>query len=389
MNTSQTTAFPPEKGTFSSKILLLILLVIGFPTISCKKNQDFTVKDKAELLEVLQDEMDKQKMTSLSFAVVKNGNLVVSDGLGYANESSKIQATAETRYLIASISKTITAVALMQLYEQQLFDLDDDINAFLPYSVRNPDFPNTPITFRMLLSHHSSISDNHQNTVDLYCYGSDCSMTLETYFEEIFTPSGQYYSDDNFGTREPGTREDYSNVGLALVGYLVERIANQPFDEYCKANIFQPLGMNKTEWRLANTPLSELAIPYSQDLTGGKTHYTFPDYPNGGLRTTVTDLSKFLRAIIQGGTFQGTQILTSSTINLMETEQFGSQEQCLTFYYTTLNGTDYLGHSGGEMGVTTEMLWDMETGIGAIAFNNDDDTNLENVMLYLLEYGKR
>ena len=145
--------------------------------------------------------------------------------------------------------------------------------------------------------------------------------------------------------------------------------------------------MSKTEWRLANTPLGELAIPYSSDLTGGRTHYTFPDYPNGGLRTTTVDLSKFLRAIILGGTFEGTQILSSATVNQIKTEQFGSQEQCLSFYYTTLNGKDYLGHNGGEAGVTTDMLWDPETGIGAIAFNNDDDTNLDNVMQYLLEFG--
>ncbi len=106
-------------------------------------------------------------------------------------------------------------------------------------------------------------------------------MSLEEYFNAVFVSSGQYFSADNFSDSRPAEAEDYSNLGSALIGYLVERIAQSPFDVYCKNNIFTPLGMSKTEWRLANTPLSELAIPYSEEITSANPHYTFPDYPNG------------------------------------------------------------------------------------------------------------
>jgi CubicO group peptidase (beta-lactamase class C family) len=286
------------------------------------------------------------------------------------------------------VSKTITATALMQLYDDGLIGLDDDINAHLPFSVRNPDYPSDPITYRMLLSHTSSISDEHQNTLELYCYNTDCPTTLLSFFTDVFSPGGAYNSPNNFSADAPGAAEDYSNLGNALIGLLVEQISGQPFDTYCRDQIFNPLGMTKTEWRLSASPLAELATPYSNDLPAGDPQYSFPDYPNGGLRTTPSDLSRFLRMFIQGGTFEGANILKPATVAMMQTKQFGSAEMCLTFYYETFEGRSLLGHSGGEMGVTSEMYFDPATKVGAILFNNDDDADLTHAMTLLMEHGE-
>ena len=366
---------------------LIYFLFLGF--LSCQKAPVLDVNSKEELLEKLKLEVTSKNLTSISYCVVKNDKILYSNALGFADKSNSKLATDSTRYLIASISKTITAVALMQLVEQNLISLDDDINLFLPFSVRNLSFPNNKITYRMLLSHTSSISDNFQNTLLLDCYGTDCAMTLAQFFNNVFTSNGIYFSTKNFSSTTPGSKEDYSNLASALVGYLVERITQTPFDVYCKNKIFTPLGMTKTEWRLGNTPIAELAIPYSPDITNPNPHYTFPDYPNGGLRTTVLDLSKFLSAIIQNGTLNGTQILTASSVAAMKTLQYGSTEQCLSFYYETKNGKKYLGHSGGEKGVTTEMYYDTNTNIGIIVFNNNDDAELDIIISLLFNYGEK
>lgn len=282
---------------------------------SCQKDDDLNVNSKEELETKLLKELVDQRLTSISYCVVKNNQILHSNALGYADKQNNKLATNETRYLVASISKTITAVALMRLIEQNFIKLDDDINQFLPFSVRNPNFPNIPITYRMLLSHTSSISDKFQDNLNLDCYGTDCPMTLEAFFNNVFLSSGQYYSANNFSNKKPSTKEDYSNLAYALIGYLVEKITQTSFDDYCKNNIFSPLGMTKTEWRLSNTPISELAIPYSPDITNSNPHYTFPDYPNGGLRTTVLDLSKFLRFFIQNGrTLDGVQLLSTTSV---------------------------------------------------------------------------
>lgn len=373
--------------THKMKATLVVFLLFG--SLSCQKEEPVSVNTKEELEIALENEVTSNNLTSISYCVVKNENILYSHALGFADKDNNKLATDSTRYLIASVSKTITAVAIMQLVEQNLIGLDDDINQYLPFSVRNPSFPNDKITLRMLLCHRSSISDDYQETFDLDCFGMDCAMTLEQYFKAVFLDNGPYYSPNNFSNEKPGTEEDYSNLGLALVGYLVERITQTPFDVYCKNNIFIPLEMHKTEWRLANTPLSELAIPYSDEITSPNPHYTFPDYPNGGLRTTVLDLSKFLRMVMLNGSFNNRQILSSASMATMKTLQLGSTEFCLTFYYDTVKGRKVLGHSGGEKGVTTEMFYDPNNNVGVIVFSNEEDAALENILSLLFSYGEK
>ncbi len=370
-------------------VLLILFVLMQIGLFSCKKDEALTVNSKEELEQKLKSEVENNKLISISYCVVKNDKLVYSGAMGYADKNNKIPATDNTRYLVASVSKTITAIAAMKLVEQNLISLDEDINKFLPFSVRNPSFPDEKITLRMLLSHRSSISDEFQETLTLDCYGTDCAMTLDQYFKAVFLNTGQYYSAKNFSNSKPGSAEDYSNLGSALIGYLVERITQTPFDVYCKTNIFNPLGMSKTEWRLANTPVSELAIPYSNEITSSNPHYTFPDYPNGGLRTTVLDLSIFLRMVMLNGSVNNIQILSQPTMTEMKTLQFGSTEFCLSFYYDTVKGKKVLGHSGGEKGVTAEMFYDTNTNVGVIVFSNEEDAELENTVSLLFNYGEK
>ncbi len=95
--------------------------------------------------------------SSLAACIIKDNQIIWSIGYGYYDRSELKHATTDTIYNLMSISKTITGTALMQLYEQGLFELDDDVNTFLPFDLRNPNFPDDPITFRMLLSHTSSL----------------------------------------------------------------------------------------------------------------------------------------------------------------------------------------------------------------------------------------
>lgn len=372
------------KKMFFSKIIFVFIFCLLMTGLSREVCCD--AESKADILEELKSEMTREQMTSISFAVFKNGNLILNDALGYADMNTGRKATTQTRYLVASISKTITCTALMQLYEQNLFSLDDDINGFLPFTVRNPLYPNDKITFRMLLTHYSSISDKYQNKLDLYCYGYDCSMSLKDFFDNVFSPGGKYLSQENFSKNRPGTTADYSNLAMALAGYLAERISKQPFDSYCREHIFLPLGMNRSEWRLSNIPLTELAVPYSDYLISSNPHYTFPDYPDGGLRTTAEDLSRFLMAFATGGSYNGNQILKPATSDLIKTLQFGSDEQALAFYYITINGKRVIGHNGSEMGVTTEMYLDPIRNTGVIILNNNDETNLERSLSLLFNY---
>lgn len=375
--------------------LLSIFLIAGL--LSCKKNEESTPVDtaKQDVLKLIEADATVNKLNSVAFAVTKNDELLWADAVGFANKENKTKATADTPYLIASISKTVTAVALMQLFEQGKFQLDDDINGYLPFKVRNSMFPNDKITFKMLLTHSSSISDEHYNTLDFYTYGADNPLPLGEMMAGFYDKNGKYNSTENFSTKKPGSVIEYSNMGFALIGYLVENISKTPFDKYCNTNIFAKLGMNKTSWRLADFNKNQLAIPYSDpefptDLANP--HYTFADFPNGGLRTTVVDLSKFLRAIINNGITQNANILKPQTVELMKTkngQKLNNDDLGLCFYYTKVGNKEYFGHGGGEKGVNTNMLLDLNTKIGVIWFSNTNGTGIESnvAIAELMKYG--
>ena len=371
----------------------LFVLALGIAALNlaaCTKKNDVEARTKEELEEKIEEEFKRHGLSSLAYSLVKGEQLLHSGAWGHADKATARPATDSSVYLIASVSKLITGVALMQLVEQGRIALDNDINDNLPFSVRNPNFPQVPITYRMLLSHFSSISDDPLEVVDLDCYGQDCPQTLAQFFEGIFQPTGAYYSADNFSNNRPGSKEDYSNVGSALIGYLVERITQTPFDAYCRQNIFDPLGMNKTSWRLADFQPLDLVVPYSKDIPNpANPHYTFPDYPNGGLRTTVLDLSFFLRACINGGSLGNARILSAESLSAMSNLQFGATNQALAFYYANIGEKRVLGHDGGEKGSTTALFFAPQSNVGVIVFNSDDDAPLERIIGLLFNYGER
>ncbi len=148
--------------------LLIVALFIG---ISISPISEGLAKyDNAQILKDLNEPLFDRYITllmkfahkpSVSSCIIINDSVVWSKAYGIYDIENNKPATPDTLYLMASISKTVTATALMQLYDQGLFDLDDDVNNFLPFSLRNPNFPDIPITFRMILSHRSSLaSDN-------------------------------------------------------------------------------------------------------------------------------------------------------------------------------------------------------------------------------------
>ena len=249
---------------------------------------------------------------------------------------------------IASISKTFTATAVMQLWEKELIQLDADIHLYLPFHVRNPRHPEIPITIKQLLTHTSSIVDG--NYYDASYSDGDPHISLEDWVTGYLVPGGQFYNEkQNFSKTEPGSSHEYSNVGFGLLGYLVEQISGMPFNEYCRVHIQEPLGMKQSGWFIHEIDSSKHITPY--EFTAQENQplelYSFPNYPDGLLRTSVRELSFFLLAIMNGGKCNQVRILEKSTLKemlqaLVETED--GQGLC----WHQIKFEDLWGHSGGD-----------------------------------------
>ncbi len=358
-------------------ILILFLFISLF---NCNKDgNDITTVTDFE--EYLQDEMDIQKIPAMSVLIFKEGTILYEHYFGDANLQQNIPLAENHPFLLASISKVITATALLQLYEAGQFSLDDNINDYLPFSVNIPN-QSTDITFRMLLTHTSAIADGSAID-DQYYYGEDPAITLRYFLENYLVPGGEFYNAyENFYNFEPGSRYEYSNEGNALIGLLVEEISGMDFNAYCKQHIFTPLAMNNSHWRLDEIT-GTIVQPY--DYTGGQyqpiEHYTFTDYPNGGLRSTGNDLFKFLSAFVQGGISNGYQLLSESTIDAMITPQIPSIDKEVGLHLFLMDpGNNLWGHDGGEQGVSTIMAFNPDTKIGAIILTNQGDAELDEIL---------
>lgn len=327
---------------------------------------------------------------SVSAGIVKGDELVWSKGYGFYNIEENKQAQPDTIYLTASISKTVTATALMQLYDQGLFELDEDVNNFLPFSFRNPNHPNEPITFRMLLSHRSSLANDNNKRISLSYLPGDPDVNNFPYpwLKDYLTPNGLAYSTSVWSENVPGEEFAYTNVGFSLVGYLVELISGENFNQYCKNHIFEPLHMFNTSFRLRDVNISNLAIPY--EYTKGN-YLAHPHYgmmilhSAGSMRTTIEDLSHFLIVHMNGGTWEGIEILKNSTVELMHKDHYSSDgnERYGLGFSVKINkfGKKEIGHSGGWPGVHTIMKYRPEDKTAMIALTNSMTSDLEVTLI--------
>ncbi|UCC78825.1 MAG: serine hydrolase [Candidatus Zixiibacteriota bacterium] len=331
----------------------------------------------------IETQMEMFHVPGIAACIVKDDSIDWTGSYGYANIEDSIHVADSTLFYLASISKTFVGVAMMKLWEDSLFALDDDINDYLPFSVRNPAHPSIPITFRMLMVHTSGISNNWDIIYPLITWGADSPIPMGVFLEEFLTPGGMYYEPQNYNSWAPGTQHAYSNIGAALGGYLVKVINpdSLPFDQYCNNYIFDSLGMDETAWFLSGLDTNNIAIPYS--WSGSQfvryPHSGIPYYPAAQLRTSSVQLARHLIATMQYGQIEGVRILDSASVDLMTTVQYpGISPNCGLFWFYLYWGDRMVwGHSGGWWGALTAMYYYPEENNGVVYLSNADYHNPE------------
>jgi len=334
------------------------------------------VPSAAEVDSFILRTMQTYHIPGVSACIAKDGRIVWTGSYGHAIIEQDVPVMDTTLFMLASISKTFTGAALLQLWEAGLFDLDDDINDYLPFTVFNPNYPDSVITFRMLLTHTSSLRDNWDVMFSTYVYG-DSPIPLGEYMEEYFTPGGVYYSSSmNFYGWAPGVAWSYCNEAFALIGYLVETISGIPFDQYSQDSIFTPLSMHKTSWFLSNLDTNNVAMPY---YWNGSTYipqgyYGYADYPAGQLRTNCLELARHLIAFMNYGWIDTVRILDSTTVSEMTTIQYPgiNSSQGLIWFHNYIGSRWVWRHGGGDAGVSTLASCCFEESTAVVVLTNGE-----------------
>lgn len=395
--------------------LLSILNILWIGNLILGANQAFAQvnPDYESIDSMITDYMAKNHTPGLALGIVKDTTLIWSKSYGKADVELDKPMSLDVIMNIGSISKTFTATAAMQLWEAGLLNLDTDINEYLDFSVRNPGYPEEPITLFQILTHTSSIQDGEAYNRSYSC--DDPTISLYQWIRQNLVPGGKFYNDgDNYGNWSPGTKRSYSNIAFGLLGLVVERVARQPFNDYCRQRIFEPLGMNNTGWMLSEIDTANHASEYAflseknredylsfKDLFPGEEAfapgtlvktclYSFPNYPDGLVRTSVREISYYLAAIMNGGILNGQRILKASTVNNMLSLQMENDEhQGLCWYQSKVNQETALwGHNGGDPGVQTNLFFDSHKKIGFITFQNNIQGPAFNIIKALYKAGK-
>jgi CubicO group peptidase (beta-lactamase class C family) len=310
---------------------------------------------------------------SISACIIKNTSIVWSGSYGFSNRLTMQRPNNNTIYMVASITKSIVATAMMQLFEQGNFTLDEDINNYLDFKVRNPNYPNATITFRMLLAHQSSLATSSLKENAIYTIYNKFSPQIfpnypYPFIKERLLSNGSMYEPSVWLDMPPGTEYHYANNGFILLEYLIERLANQSFEEYCQKHIFEPLQMKNTSFHFSDFRKSQMAIPY---IYLGGLYIRIPHYDPfagmGGLRTSVEDLSHFLIAHMHGGMYKGICILNESNVKLMHKIQYNNSHYGLGWMFVK---EGFQGHGGALPGCDSNMFMNESKDIGVIFFMN-------------------
>jgi CubicO group peptidase (beta-lactamase class C family) len=381
--------------------LFILLFTVIMQTLNAQSNT--LMPSSGSVDSFIQQTMRKTGIVGLGAAIIVDRKIVWSQAYGFADLQNEKPFLTSTIMNIGSVAKNFTGVCLMKAVEEKKLSLDEDINKYLPFKVINPYYPHAKITLRNLATHSSSLTDREPFYGSTYLYGAgDSPQSLGDFLRNYFTPEGKHYSKENFLNHAPGSYYQYGNIPAALAGYIVECVTGKTLQEYGRQIIFTPLQMENTGWALAEIDQSLHTKLYEK--RGGDTLltiplYSFPTYPEGGVRTNVSALAKYFACLLNDGEYKGVRILSKASVVAMQTFQFTAAnkpgnvnlaKQNSGIFWSTKMGATRIGHNGSDPGVRVFMLSDLSKEIGVVLFINttlSDDNIPFKIYEELYKYG--
>jgi len=344
-----------------------LLVFLSFITRS-----SFAQKEKAEA--EIDSIMKKRSVIGLSVAVVKNGKLTYTHSFGLKNVENNTPLTDESIFRIASISKSFSATAIMQLVEAKKLALSDDFSTLVGFKVRNPKFPDAIITLKMVLSHTSSINDS------------------EGYFNlDVINPDKNPNWAKCYNNYAPGKGYQYCNLNFNMVGTIIEKISGERFDQYIKRHILDPLGLYAgycvdslakdkfvTLYEYDGkskkfTPAPAAYNPRSEEIRNYKMGYSTPIFsPTGGMKISATDLAKYMTMHMNFGKYGKVRIISKKSSKIMQTKLSDDENYGLALWTADklIPGKTMVGHTGSAYGLYSAMFFNPKEKFGIVVITN-------------------
>ena len=336
--------------------------------------------EKKDIEQEISDIMKEYQAVGTSVVVVKDNKICYSHAFGYNpdyNDTTlRKPITANGIYWLASVSKTFISTAIMQLVEKKKLNLDDDVNKYLRFRVRNPKYDDIPITVRMLLCHRSSINDRQ--------YGWNLNQ---------INPVNNSKWQACYNVVKPGGKFSYCNLNYSLLGAIIENVTQMRFDEYIDKNICEPLGL-RASFNLTKIDSTLLVKSLSFDkkkkeYKQNRSIYNYQyvrdkliDYqlglstaclsPAGGMRMSATDLAKWMMVHMNYGTLEGTKIISKDSELQMWQPQGSDRKYGFAFscYDKVVKGVELYGMTGGSHGIHSLFFFNPDEKFGFVVICN-------------------
>jgi len=328
--------------------------------------------DQPELTARVAEMLNRRAAVGMAVGVVRNGSLEYFYAHGLADIASKTPITPDTVFRVASITKTFTAIAVMQLVEQGRIDLDAPASEYLrAFRLVPAKASFRPATVRHLLTHTAGVSE--------VLHASDLLRPL---FGETVKPGrpvpplSEYYRDGLRINAEPGTRFAYTDHGFAALGQIVSDVSGQPLDRYFSAHIFEPLGMTSTSLIRTESAQPRLATGYAMRSGRAKavTDYDMVPAAASSVYSTATDMACYVAALLGGGANSHGSVLSPATMATMFEPHYQPDPRVpgigLAFWRGSTGGHRIVEHGGIMPGFNSEMFVAPDDGVGVIAFTN-------------------
>ena len=366
------------EGAKTIKRLLCVLLALLtlMPAVA-------VASENAELDAVLADIFPKYKTTGAVVVVAKDGEIVYHYDYGYAYKKDREPITPESYFKIASVTKLVSAIRVMQLVEEGMLDLDAPIGNYFGFTIQNPHHRAIPVTLRHLMSHTSSLSQRG---------GYSRERRLDTFLDA----SLNHWS--NWEDWAPGSKYAYSNFGAGLMGSLMEIVTQQNIDDCVREGVFEPLNIDAAyHISLLGDP-DKAVYTYRADgsLLSSRAAYMRNAWepeidPNAHYTITVgsvwirgDDLCRLGIMLCNGGTIDGVQILKPETVELMMSSQQGLGHVtvdspyglCVHRVSNLLDDYMVYGHQGLSEGILCNLYFDPETRLVFTLITNGSSTNM-------------
>lgn len=318
--------------------------------------------------------MDEYHAAGLAVAVVKDGKLHYTKSFGYQNLETKAPLKEDHIFRIASISKSFTSTAIMQMVEAGHFTLDSDFSDLVGFKIRNPKFPDQVITLRMVLSHTSSINDS------------------QGYFQlDVIDPSKNPDWAKSYNDYAPGSQYQYCNLNFNMAGAVLERYSKERFDQHINNQILRPLGLyggycidsldnsrfaslyvyNRETGQYRESP--DAYHPRREELKNYTLGYSAPIFsPTGGMKISARDLAKYMIMHMNYGESNGVRILQESSSKEMQKAVLESSGYGLALTNSSkyIPGEELVGHTGSAYGLYSNMFFSPDKKFGVVLITN-------------------